>query len=81
MSEVKGARRLRMPFLSFLFFFSFFFFVFFFWTEEPQTGNAGRARSRGKNMKDRGPKAAREAACVVKLKFERQTLPAKIEFR
>ena len=56
----------------------------FSWTEQPQTGNAEGARSRGKNMKDRKPKAAggKLRVVVVRLKFElTETLPAKIEFR
>ena len=51
MGDVKGARGLRMPFFSFS------------WTEQPQTGNAGGARSRGKNMKDRRPKGT-GVSCV-----------------
>ena len=48
-------------------------FFSFSWTEEPQTGNAGGARSRGKNMKDRrGQRQQGKLRVVVKLKFERQ---------
>ena len=44
-------------------------FFSFSWTEQPQTGNAEGARSRGKNMKDPKPKAA-GVSCVVGSKIE-----------